>query len=43
MSPLSVLAVGVPAHGHMNPHLPVLAELVARGHRVSCWPEKAQA
>src|SRR5215218_1539620 len=26
--------IGVPAHGHMNPHLPVLAELVARGHRV---------
>ena len=35
MTPLSVLAVGVPAHGHMNPHLPVLAELVARGHRVA--------
>lgn len=26
--------IGVPAHGHMNPQLPVLAELVARGHRV---------
>lgn len=26
--------IGVPAHGHMSPHLPVLAELVARGHRV---------
>lgn len=26
--------IGVAAHGHINPHLPVLAELVARGHRV---------
>ena len=34
MTPLHVVMVGVPAHGHMNPHLPVLAELVARGHRV---------
>jgi MGT family glycosyltransferase len=24
------------AHGHVNPNLPVIAELVARGHRVSC-------
>ena len=30
MTPLHVVMVGVPAHGHMNP----LAELVARGHRV---------
>ncbi len=34
MSALHVVMIGVPAHGHMNPHLPVLAELVARGHRV---------
>ena len=34
MTPLHVVMIGVPAHGHMNPHLPVLAELVARGHRV---------
>ena len=34
MTPLHIVMVGVPAHGHMNPHLPVLAELVARGHRV---------
>jgi hypothetical protein len=27
--------VGVGAHGHTNPHLPVVAELVERGHRVS--------
>ncbi|EHR63221.1 glycosyltransferase, MGT family [Saccharomonospora cyanea NA-134] len=27
--------VTVGAHGHVNPHLPVLAELVERGHRVS--------
>ena len=31
---MHVVVIGVPAHGHMNPHLPVLAELVARGHRV---------
>ncbi len=35
MHPLHIAMIGVPAHGHMNPHLPVLAELVARGHRVS--------
>jgi MGT family glycosyltransferase len=34
MTPLHIVMVGVPAYGHMNPHLPVLAELVARGHRV---------
>ncbi|MFE4515555.1 macrolide family glycosyltransferase [Kitasatospora sp. NPDC056783] len=27
--------VSVPAHGHVNPGLAVIAELVARGHRVS--------
>jgi len=26
-----------PAYGHMMPALPVIAELVARGHRVSCF------
>ena len=26
--------VGAGAHGHINPNLPVIAELVARGHRV---------
>ncbi|MFC5137354.1 macrolide family glycosyltransferase [Actinomycetospora rhizophila] len=30
-----VLMVGVAAHGHTNPHLPLIAELVARGHRVT--------
>jgi MGT family glycosyltransferase len=30
-----VLLVTVGAHGHVNPHLPVLAELVEREHRVS--------
>ena len=34
MNTLHIVMIGVPAHGHMNPHLPVLAELVARGHRV---------
>ena len=30
-----VLMVGVAAHGHTHPHLPVIAELVERGHRVT--------
>ncbi|GAA4805377.1 macrolide-inactivating glycosyltransferase [Actinomycetospora chlora] len=30
-----VLVVGAGAHGHTRPHLPVVAELVARGHRVT--------
>ncbi|MFF2081025.1 macrolide family glycosyltransferase [Kitasatospora sp. NPDC058162] len=30
-----VLMVSIPAHGHVNPSLAVVAELVARGHRVS--------
>ena len=30
-----VLMVGAGAHGHTHPHLPVIAELVARGHRVT--------
>lgn len=29
-----ILMAGVGAHGHTNPHLPVIAELVDRGHRV---------
>jgi len=30
-----VLMVGAGAHGHTHPHLPVVAELVERGHRVT--------
>jgi MGT family glycosyltransferase len=30
-----VAVVNYPAHGHVNPTLPVMAELVRRGHRVS--------
>ena len=30
-----ILMAGVGAHGHTNPHLPVTAELVDRGHHVS--------
>lgn len=30
-----VLFVSIPAHGHVNPGLGLVAELVARGHRVS--------
>lgn len=30
-----VLMVGAGAHGHTHPHLPVVAELVSRGHRVT--------
>jgi hypothetical protein len=29
-----IAMIGVPAHQHENPHLPVLAERVARRHRV---------
>jgi MGT family glycosyltransferase len=32
---LHVAFVNYPAHGHVNPTLPVVAELVRRGHRVS--------
>ncbi|MFJ4793016.1 macrolide family glycosyltransferase [Kitasatospora purpeofusca] len=30
-----VVMVSIPAHGHVNPSLALIAELVARGHRVS--------
>jgi MGT family glycosyltransferase len=30
-----IAVVNYPAHGHVNPTLPVMAELVRRGHRVS--------
>lgn len=33
--PLHVAVVAAPAHGHVNPSLPVVRELAARGHRVS--------
>ncbi|MEU8517469.1 macrolide family glycosyltransferase [Kitasatospora sp. NPDC048722] len=33
--PAHMLMVSVPAHGHVNPSLAVISELVARGHRVS--------
>lgn len=33
--PLHVAMFTVPAHGHVNPSLPVVRELSARGHRVS--------
>ncbi|MGC4807698.1 macrolide family glycosyltransferase [Micromonospora sp. DT233] len=32
-----LLFLPYPAYGHMMPVLPVLAELVARGHRVTCF------
>lgn len=35
LRPAHVLMVSIPAHGHVNPSLAVVAELVARGHRVS--------
>jgi MGT family glycosyltransferase len=28
---------GLPAHGHINPTLPVIAELVRQGHKVRYW------
>ena len=30
-----ILMAGVGAHGHVYPHLPVIAELIERGHRVT--------
>ncbi|MEU1289634.1 macrolide family glycosyltransferase [Kitasatospora sp. NPDC005856] len=33
--PAHILMVSIPAHGHVNPSLAVITELVARGHRVS--------
>ncbi|MFG3055552.1 macrolide family glycosyltransferase [Kitasatospora sp. NPDC048239] len=33
--PAHIAMVSIPAHGHVNPSLAVIAELVARGHRVS--------
>jgi MGT family glycosyltransferase len=30
----TIVYVSIPAHGHVNPTLPVVAELVRRGHRV---------
>ncbi|ARF80068.1 macrolide family glycosyltransferase [Kitasatospora aureofaciens] len=33
--PAHILMVSVPAHGHVNPSLAVITELVARGYRVS--------
>lgn len=32
---MHILFMAVPEHGHINPGLPLVAELVARGHRVS--------
>ncbi|MFI9363176.1 macrolide family glycosyltransferase [Kitasatospora sp. NPDC053057] len=33
--PAHIAMVNIPAHGHVNPSLEVIRELVARGHRVS--------
>ncbi|MGW2374559.1 macrolide family glycosyltransferase [Kitasatospora sp. NPDC001683] len=33
--PKHIVMVNIPAHGHVNPSLDVIRELVARGHRVS--------
>ncbi|MER8100446.1 macrolide family glycosyltransferase [Kitasatospora sp. NPDC094016] len=33
--PAHIAMVNIPAHGHVNPSLEVMRELVARGHRVS--------
>ncbi|MEV2243833.1 macrolide family glycosyltransferase [Streptomyces sp. NPDC049970] len=35
--PLHLAFLPYPAYGHMMPVLPVVAELVARGHRVTCF------
>ena len=33
----SIVFVTPPAHGHLNPALPVMKELVARGEEVTCF------
>lgn len=33
--PAHIAVVSVPAHGHVNPHIGLVRELVARGHRVT--------
>jgi MGT family glycosyltransferase len=37
------LFLSLPLHGHMNPALPLVAELVARGDEVICWSTDAFA
>ncbi len=32
-----IILLGIPAHGHTNPTLPVVKELVTRGHQVLCY------
>ncbi|MFD5466997.1 macrolide family glycosyltransferase [Kitasatospora sp. NPDC127059] len=34
-NPAHIAMVNIPAHGHVNPSLDVIRELVARGHRIS--------
>lgn len=34
-----IVFLSVPAYGHLNPALPIIAELVRRGHRVSVFDE----
>ncbi|MFI1017860.1 macrolide family glycosyltransferase [Streptomyces sp. NPDC020965] len=36
-TPRHLMFLPYPAYGHMVPTLPVVAELVARGHRVTCY------
>lgn len=39
--PAHIAVVSVPAHGHVNPHIGLVRELVARGHRVSYANDRA--
>jgi hypothetical protein len=34
---MKIAYIGIPAHGHTNPTLPVMRELVARGHEALCY------
>src|SRR5262245_23610426 len=36
-----IVYVGIPAHGHTNPTLPVVQELIARGHEVLYYNAEA--
>ncbi len=38
---MHVVFFSIPAHGHINPTLPLMRELIARGHRLSAWNAEA--
>jgi MGT family glycosyltransferase len=34
---MKIVYIGIPAHGHTNPTLPLMRELIARGHETLCY------